>query len=331
MILVTGGTGFLGSNLLRALVKAGKPVRALYRQQIPETLQDIQSQITWFQGDVLDVISLEEAMQGITQVYHCAAVVSFQPAAHRSMLQINIEGTANVVNLALDAGVQKLVHVSSVAALGRTKEGAPVSEESEWIESRNNSQYAVSKYRSEMEVWRGVAEGLPAAIVNPSIILGSSYWHDGSGALFKNAWKEFPFYTKGINGYVDVEDVVKVMCALMDSDISGERYLLSSENWSYYDLFAEMAAQLGKKPPHINVQSWLAEIVWRTEKVKGLFSGSKPLVTKETARTAQMKIYYNTDKILQALPEFRFTPLKQTIARVCKDFLQEVAAGRLSE
>lgn len=331
MILVTGGTGFLGSYLLRALVKAGKPVRALYRRQIPAHLQDIQAHINWFQGDVLDVIALEEAMQDITQVYHCAAVVSFQPAEHRHMMQVNVEGTANVVNLALDAGVQKLVHVSSVAALGRAKDDVAIDENNEWQESRNDSRYAVSKYRSEMEVWRGVAEGLPAAIVNPSIILGSGFWHDGSGALFKNAWKEFPFYTRGINGYVDVADVVQVMCALMDSDVSGQRYILSSENWSYERLFTEMATHLHKKPPHINVQPWQAELVWRMEKLKGRFAKSKPLVTKETARTAQMKIYYNNSKILAALPAFRFTPLEQTIARVCNDFLQDVAAGRLSE
>lgn len=333
MILVTGGTGFLGSHLLRALVNAGKPVRALYRQQIPAQVQDIQHKVQWVQGDVLDVISLEEAMQDITQVYHCAAVVSFQPDSRRELMQVNVDGTANVVNMALDAGVKKLVHVSSVAAISRVKDGDVIVEDCEWQESRNNSQYAISKYRSEMEVWRGQAEGLQTVIVNPSIILGSGFWHDGSGALVKNVWKEFPFYTKGINGFVDVEDVVKAMLLLMDSDISGERFILSADNWSYYDLFSAMAARLGKKPPHIEVRSWLAEVVWRMEKVKGLISGSKPLVTRETARTAQLKIFYSSRKIQQMLTGFQFKPLQQTIVDVCDAYRQEMEAeaGLLSK
>jgi len=333
MILVTGGTGFLGSHLLRALVNAGKPVRALYRRQIPVQVQDIQHKVQWVQGDILDVISLEEAMQGITQVYHCAAVVSFSPDSRQELMQVNVDGTANVVNLALDEGVKKMVHVSSVAALGRIKDGDVMDEEGEWQESRNNSQYAISKYRGEMEVWRGQAEGLQTAIVNPSIILGSGYWHDGSGALVKNAWKEFPFYTKGINGFVDVEDVVKAMCLLMDSDIKGNRFILSADNWSYYDLFSTMAARLGKKPPHIEIRSWLAEVVWRMEKVKGLISGNKPLVTKETARTAQLKVYYNNEKIQRMLPGFQFKPLQQTIDEVCDIYRQEMGAeaGLLSK
>lgn len=333
MILVTGGTGFLGSYLLRALVNTGKPVRALYRQQIPSQLQDIQHRVQWVQGDVLDVLSVEEAMQDIAQVYHCAGMVSFHPDSRQQLMQVNGNGTANVVNMALDAGVQKLVHVSSVAAIGRAKEGDVIDEECEWQESRNNSVYAVSKFRGEMEVWRGVAEGLPAVIVNPSIILGSGFWHDSSGTLVKNAWKEFPFYTKGINGFVDVEDVAKAMCLLMESDISGERFILSADNWSYYDLFSTMATQLGKKPPHIAVQPWLAEVVWRMEKLKGLISGSKPLVTRETARTAQLKICYSSQKIQQQLPGFHFKPLQQTIAEVCDAFRQDMQAeaGLLSK
>lgn len=321
MILVTGGTGFLGSNLLRALVQAGKPVRALYRKQIPAQVADIQQQVEWVQGDVLDTGALEDAMQGVEQVYHCAAVVSFQPAQRDYMLKINIEGTANVVNLALDAGVQKLVHVSSVAALGRARQQAQITEAAAWEESKNNSNYAISKHLSEMEIWRGIAEGLDAVIVNPSIILGSGYWHDGSGMLLKNAWKEFPYYTEGINGFVDVQDVVEIMMRLMDSNITAERYVVSAENWPYRQLFTHMAQALGKKPPHIATKPWMAGLVWRLEKIKGMLTGKKPLLTRETARTAQLKVYYNSDKLLQALPAFRYKPLEQTIREISAAFL----------
>lgn len=323
MILVTGGTGFLGSYLLRSLVQAGKPVRALYRRHIPEQVADIKDRVEWVQGDVLDTGALEDAMQGVEQIYHCAAVVSFQPDKRAQMLQVNVEGTANVVNLALEYGIKKIVHVSSVAALGRAKQQADINEEAQWEDSRNNSYYAISKHLSEMEIWRGIAEGLDAVIVNPSIILGSGFWHDGSGMLLKNAWKEFPYYTDGINGFVDVEDVVNAMTALMESNIKGQRYILSAENWPYRQLFTVMADALGKKPPHIATKPWMAELVWRVAKVKAMLTGKHPLLTKETARTAQLKVYYNSSKILNALPGFRFKSLEQTLREISAAFLAE--------
>ncbi|WP_343667299.1 SDR family NAD(P)-dependent oxidoreductase [Chitinophaga sp.] len=324
MILVTGGTGFLGSHLLRKLVKTGIPVRALYRKEIPEQLRDIADKITWIKGDVLDVCALEDAMEGVEKVYHCAGVVSFRPEAREQIMKVNIDGTANVVNLALDAGVKKLVHVSSVAALGRAKTGQMIDENTEWQDSHHNSQYAVSKYRAEMEVWRGIAEGLPAAIVNPSIILGPDFWEDGSGLLIKNAWKEFPYYTEGITGFTDVEDVVEVMIRLMESNITGQRFVISADNWSYVDLFTEMAVQLGKKPPHKLVKPWQAEIIWRIETLKSKVTGKKAVLTKETAHTAQLKVYYNNEKIRKALPDFAFTPMKETIARMSKAWLKKM-------
>lgn len=321
MILVTGGTGFLGSYLIRSLVAAGKPVRALYRKAPSPRLQDLSGKIEWVPGDILDVCALEDAMQGVTQVYHCAAVVSFQPGQAASLMKINVEGTANVVNLALDAGVKKLVYVSSVAAIGRAREQAAIDEDCEWEDSPNNSRYSVSKYQGEMEVWRGIAEGLDAVIVNPSIILGAGFWDEGSGTLLKNAWKEFPYYTEGVNGFVDVQDVVKAMMLLMDSPVSGERFILSADNWGYRQLFTAMAHALGKKPPHIAAKPWMAEVVWRLEKIKGLFTGKQPVVTKETARTAQLKVYYDNKKIRTALPEFNFRPLEETIREIAAAFL----------
>lgn len=323
MILVTGGTGLLGSHLIRALVAAGKPVRALYRQQPLPQLEDLSGRIEWVPGDILDVSALEDAMAGVTQVYHCAAIVSFQAGDKDRLLKVNVEGTANVVNMALDAGVKKLLFVSSVAAIGRARAGVAINEECEWEDSRNNSRYSVSKFLGEMEIWRGIAEGLEAVIINPSVILGGGFWKDGSGALFKNAWKEFPFYTQGVNGFVDVEDVVLAMIRLMDSDISGERFIISADNWNYQQLFTIMAEELGRKPPHIAVRPWMAELIWRLEKVKGMITGKRPLLTKETAHTAQMKVYYENRKVLNALPGFRFRPLQDTIKRIAAAYLED--------
>lgn len=328
MILVTGGTGFLGSHLIRVLVQAGKPVKALYRKAIPAQLDDVREKVTWVKADVLDVPAMEEVMDDVTHVYHCAATVSFNPAHKAAMQKVNIEGTANIVNLCLDFGVKKLVHVSSVASLGRAKEMKEISEENTWEESKNNSGYAVSKHFSEMEVWRGIAEGLEAVIVNPSIILGSGYWGDGSGALLKNAWKEFPFYTQGINGFVDVEDVVKAMVMLMESDVKSQRFVLSGANWSYRDLFTTMAKELNKKPPHIAAKPWMAALVWRVEKIKSFITGKPALITRETARTAQLKVFYNSDKITRYLPGFKFKPMEQTIADISKAYLEHQGATR---
>ena len=321
MILVTGGTGFLGSYLLRALVQAGKPVRALYRSRIPGQVNDIKDKVEWFQADVLDTGTLEDAMQGITEIYHCAAVVSFQPDRRDEMLKANIEGTANVVNLAIDTGIRKIVHVSSVAALGRARQQTAITEDAQWEESGNNSNYAISKHLSEMEIWRGIAEGLDAVIVNPSIILGSGFWHDGTGLMLKNAWKEFPYYTEGVNGFVDVRDVVTAMIRLMDSPVTGERFILNGDNWAYRQLFTRMAEALGKKPPHIAAKPWMAALVWRMEKLRSLFTGKRPLITRETARTAQLKVYYSNEKIRQSLPGFTFRPLDETVADVSRDYL----------
>lgn len=322
MILVTGGTGFLGGHLLRALVAAGQPVRAIYRKQLPAHLKEMHLAVEWVQADVLDVCALEAAMKGVRQVYHCAAMVSFRPENRQKMLHTNVEGTANIVNLALEQKVQKLVHVSSVAAIGRTQTEGEIDEEGNWEESKFNTNYALSKYRSEMEVWRGIAEGLNAVIVNPSIIIGPGDWEEGSSQLIKSAHDEFPFYATGVNGFVGVSDVVAAMMQLMNSPISGERFILNAENWSYRQLQTTLAQYLHKRPPSREIKPWLAAMVWRVEKAKSWLTGKNPLITKETALTAQLKVGYSNKKIQQYLPDFHFKPLEQTIQETCAVFLE---------
>ena len=235
MILVTGGAGLLGSELIRQLLSQGKKVRAIYNKTpLPNFHSELLEQ---FQCNILDVVGLEDVMQGIEQVYHCAAIVSFAPSRKRELFSINIEGTANVVNAALQAGIQKMVHVSSVAALGRIREGEPINETMNWTEETSNSIYGQSKYLGELEVWRGIGEGLNAVIVNPVIILGCADWKSGSSQIFKSVYDEFPWYTEGVSGFVDAGDVAKAMIALMQSDISNERFIISAENSSYRQVF----------------------------------------------------------------------------------------------
>ncbi len=321
MILVTGATGLVGSHLITALIQEGKQVRALYRSAIPEFAGA--QQVQWVKGDILDVMSLEEAMQGIQQVYHCAAIVSFNPKRRAVLYQTNIEGTANIVNACIDAGVNKLLFVSSVAALGRIREDTPINESMNWTEETSNSEYGKSKYLAETEVWRGISEGLNAVIVNPVIILGAGDWQRGSSELFKSAYDEFPWYTEGISGFVDVLDVVKAMMRLVESDISAERFIISAENKGYREVFSAMAKGFNKRPPHKKVNPFLAAIVWRIEALKGMITGKAPLLTKETAATAQAKVNFDNTKLFKQLPGFVYTPVNDAIQRICNELIKK--------
>ncbi|MFT3846407.1 MAG: NAD-dependent epimerase/dehydratase family protein [Lacibacter sp.] len=320
MIFVTGCAGLVGSALLKQLLQQNEgPIKALYRNAMPLLLtEDEKKQIEWIKGDVLDVQLLFEAMSGCKQVYHCAAVVSYHSSRREQMYKINIEGTANMVNAALENAVEKFVHVSSVAAIGRLREGEHISEKTEWNEESNNSHYGKTKFLSEMEVWRGISEGLNAVIVNPSVILGESNWENGSVAIFKKIWEEFPWYTTGGTCFVDAKDVAGAMVRLMHSDISAERFILSNEHLSFQQLFTKIADAFGKKPPQRYAKPWMGNIVWRIEALKAMFSNREPLLTKETASTAQTTTWYNNSKILNSLPGFKFTPANETIERTCK-------------
>jgi nucleoside-diphosphate-sugar epimerase len=236
------------------------------------------------------------------------------------------------VDAAIDAGIRKLVHISSVAALGRSDNNTKeITEEAQWEESNINSAYGMSKYSAEMEVWRAIAEGLDAVILNPGIILGEpilrSGWGDGSAKLMQVAWDEFPFYTKGINAFVDITDVVDAALMLMESTVSAERFILSVGNISYQEIFTLMAEALSRKVPRIHAGPTLTGIVWRWEAVKGLIQNTHPTITRETAHNAQMKCYYRNDKLTGMLPQFTYTPIRETINRMSKAFITDVKRG----
>jgi nucleoside-diphosphate-sugar epimerase len=319
MILVTGGSGLVGSELISQLLAQGNKIKAIYNST---RLTISHQNLIPVKCDILDTAALEETMQGVTQLYHCAAMVSFSAKNKDQLLKINIEGTANVVNAALDAGVTKMVHVSSVSALGRIRENETVTEEMNWTEESSNSVYGKSKYLGEMEVWRGIGEGLQAVVVNPSLILGSSDWNKGSSEIFRSVYNEFPWYTEGVTGVIDVKDVARAMILLMNSEINKQRFILNAENLSYKEVFTNIAKCFGKKPPHKKVTPFIAAIVWRLEAIKSMFTGKDALVTKETARTALAKVYFDNNKILKALPGFQFTPINETIKNICATLKQ---------
>jgi nucleoside-diphosphate-sugar epimerase len=276
------------------------------------------------EGDVLDVISLEEAMNDVENVIHCAAIISFFRKDKKAMYKINIEGTANMVNIALEKKIKRFVHISSVAAIGRVAGSGHVNEERKWEENKTNTQYAFSKHHSELEVWRGIAEGLNAVILNPSTVLGFGDWNASSCRIFKTVYDEFAWYPTGVNGFVDVEDVAKATVLLMESDIHAERFLVNGDNWSFQQLFNTIADNFKKKYPYRKASPLMGQIAWRLEKIKSFFTGTRPLLTKETAAVSYSKTYFDNQKILKALPGFSFTPLEQSIQKACKKYLDTI-------
>ena len=327
-VLVTGGTGFLGAYIIKRLVEKDYVVRALRRSnKLPFYISPgILEKVEWVEGDVLDVVSLEDAMDGIDIVIHSAGLVSFVGKDREDMYQVNVDGTANVVNVALEQNIKRFVHISSVAALGRTATGGHVDEEKKWEESKVNTHYGKSKYKGELEVWRGMAEGLNAVILNPSTILGYGDWHSGSCAIFKNIYEGFKWYAPGINGFVDVEDVARVTVMMIENDITEQRYIVNGDTWEFRKLMDTIAHNFNAKKPSRERTPFLLNIAWRMEKFKSFFTGSRPLLTRESARVAISKTYFGNDKILKALPGFSFTPLEKSIENACKKYLGTVNA-----
>ena len=336
MIFITGCTGLVGSHLVSEIVKRQRTtdngqqtlstIKLLCRKNSDLSLlnnvlkrygfNEMPDNIEFVYGDVLDYDILEDVMKDADEVYHCAAVVSFDPSDKGSLMRVNVEGTRNMVNAALHCGVKKFCHVSSIAALGRALEGESIDEESPWTRSKNNSVYSNSKHEAEMEVWRGIAEGLNATIVNPSLILGAGRWDSSSCELFNVIAKGFPFYTTGVNGFVDVKDVARAMITLMENNKFGQRYCLNGALISYQKLFNLMAQNFNVKAPYIKVGKGLSEIAWRIFWIFGKLQGKKPLITKETARTATRKYSYSSAKIIREL-DFKFTPIEESIKEIC--------------
>lgn len=317
MILVTGATGFLGSELAKQLVQQGQTIRCTKRSSsiIPQLLIPYQNQIEWVDADMIDIFALEDALEGVNQVYHCAAWVSLRQADKQPMIRNNVTGTANLVNLCTQYGI-RLVHVSSIAAIGTALPSKLITEDNHLEETTENDGYAISKLESEMEVWRGIAEGLNAVIVNPSLIVGASAGTNGSGQLFETVRKGLKFYTAGTSGFVDVDDVAKCMILLMNSDIQAERYIISAENISFKNATTDIANGFGIKPPAILAKPWMMELAWRGAALAGAITGKAPAIDKISAQTASQIRNYDNSKIKAAIG-IEFKKISETIKEVC--------------
>ena len=333
MIFVTGGTGLVGSHILLELSQKGEQFKALKRDSsslsICENIfkyynaEDLFEKINWVVGDVNDVPSLGSGMQNCEQVLHCAAVVSFQPTDAELLKKVNVEGTANVMNVALTSGVKKVGFVSSIAALGRNSTEGIVDEECHFKATKLDSNYALSKYYAEQEVWRASQEGLNVVIVNPSVILGPGDWNTGSSQIFQKIHSGLKFYTPGSTGYVDVVDVANSLVTLLSSDVKNERFIVNGANLKYRDCFDRIAVAFNKPKATIKVTSLLKEIAWRLESVRSYFLGTKALLTRETANSAMTNSSFSTAKIKEVI-NFNFTDIDATIKKYADWFIKDL-------
>jgi nucleoside-diphosphate-sugar epimerase len=330
MILVTGGTGLVGSHLLYHLCLGNDSIRAIYRTEA--SLKKVKkvfsfytndeklfSKIEWFLADITQVPAMIPAFIGVKQVYHCAAFISFDLRDYREMRKVNIHGTAIIVNLSIDAKIDRLCFVSSIAAVGDALKGNITDEEDEWNKELDNSGYSITKYGAEMEVWRASQEGVDVVIVNPGVILGSGFWPAGSGKLFSQVYSGFKYYTEGITGFVAVQDVVKPMILLMNSDVKNERFILVSENKSFKEIFFLIAASFGKKRPSRKVKSWQTAIFWRIAWVVSRITGKEPLLTKYSAKSAHSISKYSSEKVKRTI-DFSFEPIEKSVQRICENY-----------
>lgn len=331
MVFVTGGTGLVGTHLLVKLAKEGQIIRALKRER--SNLQivkqvfdyyevgDLFNTIEWVNGDITDVTSLPNAIGDASKVYHTAALVSFDPRDREKLYKINIQGTENVVNACLEKDIEKLCYVSSTAAVGKTKDHKIVVESNDWIEEEVTSNYAISKHYAENQVWRGIAEGLNAVMVNPCVVIGPGDWERSSGTLFKTVKNGLKFYTPGSNAFVDARDVVDAMYLLMESEISEDRFLLIGENLTYKEMFTKVALAMGVKPPHILVKGLLVGLSWRIEKIRSFLTGNAPVVTSESAQSAVNTVSFSPQKFVDATG-FKFKTIDQAVKNAAGYYLK---------
>ncbi|MEO4004213.1 NAD-dependent epimerase/dehydratase family protein [Flavobacterium sp. CAU 1735] len=333
MILVTGGTGLVGAYLLLELLRKGESVRAIFRteaniattRRLFETHQQLESfdRIEWFQADITDIPRLEKAFKDVDYVYHCAALISFDPKDEENLRKTNIEGTANIVNCAIAFNVKKLCYVSSIAALGDAPEGQSViTEETDWNPEKLHGDYAITKFGAEMEVWRASQEGLDVVVVNPGIIFGSGFWNNGSGQIFKQIASGFPFYSKGLTGIIAVEDVVKIMITLMNSSVSRERFTLVAENLSLEKILFAIADGMSKKRPSFYAGPFATAIAWRLDWLFSTVFFRKRSFTKATAKSAHSRETFSPKKIAQQL-DYSFTPMESYLSDLAKRYITD--------
>jgi dihydroflavonol-4-reductase len=319
MIAVTGASGLLGSFVVRRLLDEGHTVIGIRRKEVETDLKH--SNLIWKNADVQDPVALLENLKGVSAVIHAAASVSFNPRRRNEIFDINVTGTKNVVDACLMLGFPKMIHVSSVAALGRKKSDELIDESVQWVDGPLNSDYAKSKYLAELEVYRGIEEGLECSIVNPSFILAPFDWNRSSAKIFEYVWDERKFFPPGVANYVDVEDVTTIITKLLANNFNGERFIASAGSIPYQYFFAEIAKRFKKQPPTIEVKTSLLPFLARLEEFKSWALGKEPTISRESIKSARAKSIYSSNKAQEKLG-IQFKSLTQTLDTYCDYFLR---------
>ena len=333
MILITGATGLVGCHLLIKLLQNDVQIRALHRKDSDlERVKRVFSYYTddadilfnkvhWHEADLMDLAELDAAFKDVSQVYHCAALISFDPADKERLYETNVAGTTNVVNLSVQYGIEKFCHVSSIAALGDALDYKIINEEVDWDE-RTVANYAITKYRAEIEVWRGVQEGVPAVIVNPGIIIGPGFWHTGSGTLFKMVAKGQRWYPPGGTGIVTINDVIQAMTGLMASRIQNERFILVNKNMTYKEIFSQIAREFGKPEPRRALKVWQLRLLLPLDWLRANILGKSRRITTDNLRSVSRKKIYDGQKIADALP-FAYELISEAVYFGCQMYKSE--------
>lgn len=328
MIAVTGANGLLGNFIVKKLLDEGQKVVGIKRKGSKTgLLEGYYDKVIWKEADILDSLSLEDAIKDAAIVIHAAANLSFHPKRSKEIFTVNVEGTKNVVNACLKLGIPRLIHVSSVAALGRQKGVTRLNEQSKWVENSMNSPYAESKYLAELEVFRGQEEGLRTAIVNPSIILAPGDWTKSSAQLFKYVWDQKLFYTSGSLNYVDARDVAEMICRLCTSSVFGERVIASGGTATYQSVFFEIAKRFKRRPPLIHVGATVVRLASWVEEVRSFVANREPMFTRQSSRMACETFSYDNAKARELLG-VQFTSLKDTLDWCCSHYLRYVSTNK---
>ncbi|MGB5357056.1 MAG: NAD-dependent epimerase/dehydratase family protein [Eudoraea sp.] len=333
MILVTGGTGLIGSHLLLELLRKNLEVKAIYRNQsnlkqvlkvfgyYTSNAQEYFDKIIWVKADLNDIPALENAFENVHQLYHCAALISFDPNDFKRLQKINKVGTENIVNLSLAFKIDKLCYLSSIAALGRSQNGGLVDEDTDFNDSYSNV-YALSKYQAEMEVWRGAQEGLNICILNPGVVLGPGFWNNGSGLFFTSVSKKLRYYPPGATGFVGVKDLCRLMVKAMNSSIKNERFIVISKNMSYKEVLNLIALAMGLKPPGKKLKNWQLQTLWRLDWVRHFITRQKRKLTQNTVFSLNNPQSYNNEKV-SVTYNYSFESVEDWIAFCCQKFKEE--------
>ena len=311
-ILITGITGYFGSQLAREFSQLGQIHGLKRKNSQTDLLKNADFPIQWHEGDITDMNSLLDALQGIDLVIHAAGMVSFSSKDEDLLYKINSEGTANVVNAMLAIGVNRLVHVSSIAAIGRSSEVKEYDENFKWVDSQLNSGYALSKYWGELEVWRAEQEGLEILVVNPSVLLGKASYEKSSGSIYQYVLKGNVFFPKGNINYIDVRDASAITRLLVEKNAWGERFILNKEGKPYRDFFASVAKIFGVKAPSVQVSNGLLKVVLPIIGLLRLMGISKSQLNRQLALNSQRKIFYSNAKV-QALLNFEYHSLEDSL------------------